>query len=184
MPSTPSRVVHDLVVEAGEKTPTEDAAEVHLLCGLPAAGKSTVARQLDQTRPAVRFTLDEWMLRLHALPYDDPQYAELSGRCQELIWSTAQQVLFNGVDVVLDWNQWSRRRRAHWRDKALRAGHGVRLHHVDVPVEVAVERARRRGADGSQQWTHDLDAAGIHHLARLFERPTEDEGLPITHVGP
>ncbi|NJC23977.1 putative kinase [Arthrobacter pigmenti] len=37
---------------------------VHLLCGLNGAGKTTYARQLEHELPAVRFSLDEWMLHL------------------------------------------------------------------------------------------------------------------------
>lgn len=38
---------------------------VHLLCGLPGAGKTTLARRLEAGLPAIRFSLDEWMLRLY-----------------------------------------------------------------------------------------------------------------------
>lgn len=47
-------------------------AEVHLLAGLNGSGKTTHARRLEKTVPAVRFTLDEWMLRLHDMKFDDP----------------------------------------------------------------------------------------------------------------
>jgi hypothetical protein len=46
--------------------------------------------------PAVRFTLDEWMLRLHNLRYDDPAYPALAESCKSLIWDTALQVLRAG----------------------------------------------------------------------------------------
>jgi predicted kinase len=86
-------------------------ASVHLLAGLNGAGKSTHARRLERACPAVRFTLDEWMLRLHQVCYNDPRYPALAERCKDLIWDTALQVLATGTDVVLDWNQWSRARR-------------------------------------------------------------------------
>ena len=41
------------------------APTVHLLCGLNGAGKTTLARSLEASLPAVRFSLDDWMLRLH-----------------------------------------------------------------------------------------------------------------------
>jgi predicted kinase len=50
------------------------APRVHLLAGLNGAGKTTFARHLEADLPAVRFTLDEWLLRLHGLRYDDPRY--------------------------------------------------------------------------------------------------------------
>ncbi|MBZ2197071.1 AAA family ATPase [Occultella gossypii] len=41
------------------------AVRVHLLYGLAGSGKSTLARALAADGRAVRFTLDEWMLRLY-----------------------------------------------------------------------------------------------------------------------
>jgi hypothetical protein len=157
-----------------------DGARVHLLAGLNGAGKTTYARSLERQLPAVRFTLDEWMLRLYRLRYDDPAYPAAAESCKELIWDVARQVLSAGTDVVLDWNQWSRARRSVWRDRAVEAGHRILLHYVDVPLDVAVERAEQRGRSGDPG-AHVLDAAGVRHLAGIFETPSPDEGLEL-HV--
>ncbi|NCT91870.1 ATP-binding protein [Cellulomonas sp. APG4] len=156
---------------------------VHLLAGLNGAGKTTHARRLEAEGPAVRFTLDEWMLRLHGLSYEDPRYPELSERCRRLIWDVALQVLATGTDVVLDWNLWSRDRRERWRDEALSAGYRPVLHHVAVPLETALGRAEHRRCAGDET-SHALTAEGVRHLARLFEPPTADEGLEIRVVSP
>jgi hypothetical protein len=113
------------IVAMTRSTPT-----VHLLAGLNGAGKTTHARRLERDCPAVRFTLDEWMLRLYQLRYDDPRHPELAERCKDLIWATAQQVPAAGTDVVLDSNQWSRTHRATWRDKAMAAGYHPVLHYL------------------------------------------------------
>jgi len=160
--------------------PRSEGATVHLLAGLNGAGKSTHARRLQQELPAVRFTLDEWMLRLYQLSYDDPGYPGLSERCQNLIWDVAQQVLSSGTDVVLDWNLWSRQRRRTWRDAVVAAGHHPVLHHLRVPVETAVQRVERRRREGVAV-AHVLDADAVRHLARLFEAPTAQEGIEL-HV--
>jgi predicted kinase len=157
---------------------TASRPSVLLLAGLPGAGKTTSARQLEHDRPAVRFTLDEWMLRLHGLRFDEPEYAERLGPCQEVIWQTAAQVLAAGVDVVLDWNQWSRDRRALWTERARAGGHAVTLFWIDVPVEVAIDRAQGRTAE----FAHRVDGHGVRHLASLFEPPTNDEGIETVRV--
>ena len=110
-------------------------ATVHLLVGLNGAGKTTHARRLEQDLPAARFSLDERMIRAHGLPYDDPAYPALAEAEQEEIWQEALLVLARGTDVVLDWNQWSRSRRAQWRERARVAGCGVVVHHVRAPLE-------------------------------------------------
>lgn len=151
---------------------------VHLLCGLNGAGKTTYAQRLATESLAVRFTLDEWMLRLHGLPYDDPRYAAKAERCKEIIWDVTVQVLAVGVDVVLDWNQWSRERRALWRDKIVAAGHRPVLHYLQVPVETAIARADDRNRAEVRD-AHVLDADAIRHLSEIFEPPTSQEGLEL-----
>ena len=161
--------------------PDPTSATVHLLAGLNGAGKSTFARRLEQECPAVRFTLDEWMLRLHQLSYDDPRYPELAERCQDLIWDVAKQVLVTGTDVVLDWNLWSCARRETWRDKVVASGHHPVLHYLRVPVDTAIRQAGRRRREGVAN-AHDLDADAVRHLARLFEAPTAGEGIELRVV--
>lgn len=48
---------------------------VHVMYGLAGSGKSTLARQLCAEGCAVRFTLDEWMLRLYpGLDFESREY--------------------------------------------------------------------------------------------------------------
>jgi predicted kinase len=153
-----------------------------LLCGLNGAGKTTYARRLAEARGAVRFSLDEWLLMLHpGIRYDAPEYGQLAERGKLLIWDVAGQVLALEHDVILDWNSWSRARRATWGDRARAAGYEVMLHYVVVPLDVAIARAERRAA-ADLAGAHRLDAAAVRHLAALFEAPTADEGLPIVIV--
>jgi predicted kinase len=151
---------------------------VHLLCGLVGVGKTTLARQIAHERDAVRFSLDAWMLRLYGrLRYDDPVYVSRLDGCKALIWDTACQVLTTGHDVVLDWNQWSRERRAEWASAAMQVGATPVLHFVDVSLDTAIARAASRSA--SDPFSHDLDEAGVRHMATIFETPTDEEGIEI-----
>lgn len=159
----------------------EKSPRVHLLAGLNGAGKTTYARHLAAELPAVLFTPDEWMLRLYDLPYDDPGYGDLTRSCRELIWDVAVQVLANGLDVVLDWNCWSRAQRADWSSRAGAHGYRTTLHYLQVPVETAIARAAARAAAGAR-WAHALDAAAIRHGAGLFEEPGQSEGIELNLV--
>ena len=98
--------------------------------GSAGSGKTTYARKLELELPGVTFTLDEWMLRLHGLSYDDPRYPALAQACKCLIWDTAHQVLTTGVDVILDWNQWSRARRSEWGSRAIEQGYRPVIHYI------------------------------------------------------
>jgi predicted kinase len=159
----------------------EASPRVHLLAGLNGAGKTTYARRLEAELPGVRFTLDEWMLRLYSFRYDDPAYPALAEVCRGLIWDTARQVLAAGVDVILDWNLWSRARRQRWTSLAIEHGYVPVLHYIRVPVETAIGRAERRAAQGTVS-AHALDAAGVRHLWSIFEEPAEEENLELRIV--
>jgi predicted kinase len=152
--------------------------EIHLMCGLVAAGKTTLARQLARELPAVRLSRDEWMLRLYGGRHDDPAYVERLVPCTELMWDVALAIVTVGSSVVLDWNFWSRERRRGARQRATTAGVGLQLHWLDVPVEIAAERARRRLGDRPAD-AHEIDEDGVRHFASIFEAPEEAEGIPV-----
>lgn len=152
--------------------------EVHLLAGLNGSGKTAFARELEVSLPGVRFTLDEWMLRLHQLEFDHPDYPAAAARCRELIWTTAVNVLRAGAPVILDWNLWSRARRAEWWNRACAVGAPCVLHYVNVPINVAIIRAAARVDPAA----HTLAATDIRHLAGLFEPPSATEGFALHEV--
>jgi predicted kinase len=166
-----------------DRDQTHALPRVHLLCGLVGAGKTTYARRLAVELPAVRFSLDEWMLRLFDLRYDDPRYAARLDACISLIWDTAMQVLRLGDDVVLDWNQWNAERRQEWRRRAETAGYGVLLHYLDVSLDTAIKQAKERAAEGVPG-SHHIDEADVRHFLTIFQPPTSDEGIAIVAVSP
>ena len=150
----------------------------YLMCGLVAAGKTTLARQLAEELPTLRFSRDEWMIRLYGLPYDNPQYVEHSDPCTELMWDVAVEALRLGVNVILDLNHWSRRRRADALDRARTAGFDAVVHFLDVPIDTAIRRARHRLSTAAAN-AHRIDEAAVRHFATIFEQPTDDECLKI-----
>src|SRR4051812_17794342 len=85
--------------------PRVGPAVVHLMVGLPGAGKTTRARELETGAPALRLTPDEWQIALFGdrNPLDERdlvegKLVELGMRAVELGMRAAEL----GVDVVLD----------------------------------------------------------------------------------
>src|ERR1700750_3129207 len=99
-------------------------ARLILTCGLPGAGKTTLARQLAADRRAVRLTKDEWLFALGSTPWDAPAQA----RVEHQRWQLAQEILRLGMSVVLDFGLWARIERDEMRSVARRLGVGVELH--------------------------------------------------------
>ena len=154
-------------------------AKAHAMCGLVCSGKTTVARRLAEELPALRVTRDEWMLRLYGLRrHDDPEYVAAIPRCTELMWEVAGQALSLGVRVILDWNHWSRERRADSRERAASAGVDLIVHYVDVPLELAIAQAKARLAAGDP-YAHSIDERGVRHFATVLEPPDRSEGIEV-----
>lgn len=145
------------------------------MCGLPAAGKTTAGRQLERDHNAVRLTLDEWMLQLYPLRYDEPAYADAASRCKALMLDLADRVLQLGISVILDWNHWSRSARADASRWAGERGAALTVVYVDVPVQVAIAQAAAR----ADELAHHLDAASVRHATTYLEVPEETEGVHI-----
>src|SRR5271154_4620915 len=118
-----------------------------LICGLPASGKSTLARRLAPNISAIRLDKDEWATQLGADLWDE----EFRVRLEHQLWVLSQDLLAQGQSVILEWGHWARAERDEKRLGARALGVGVEVHYLKVPVEVLIERAAHRTTSG--EWT-------------------------------
>ena len=138
-----------------------------LLCGLPASGKTTLARELADAYGAVRFNPDEWELALDVDPFDEGFQARLEAE----FWELTQRLLVLGTSVVLEWGFWARSERDEKREAARTLGVAVELRFLDAPHDELVRRVVARHAAGGVAITES-------HMERyrgIFELPTDDE---------
>lgn len=148
----------------------EPRPTLYVLFGLPAAGKTTHARALEEDARALRLTPDEWMLPLFGEPDADGRRDVLEGR---LVW-LALRVLSLGVSVIADFGVWSRDERSALRWLAADAGAECRL--VYLPVEEAEQQRREtaRRVD-SVPATVALDPVALRRSRAQFEEPDPGE---------
>jgi predicted kinase len=143
-----------------------------LICGLPASGKSTLARQLAPKIPAIRLDKDGWATQLGADLWDE----EFRVRLEHRLWVLSQDLLARGQSVILEWGHWARVERDEKRLGARALGVGVELHYLDAPLEELIERAERRNASG--EWTASpMTRAHFERWATIFQPPDEEEIL-------
>ena len=138
-----------------------------LLCGLPASGKTTLARELAQAYGAVRLDADEWKLVLGIDPFDDAARIRLESQLLAL----TERLLELGTTVILEWGFWARVERDELRQLARSLGAAVELRYIEVPFEELVRRVEERTANGGIPITAD-------HMATyrsVFEPPTDEE---------
>src|SRR5688500_17975761 len=93
-------------------------ATLFLICGLPGAGKPTLAKHLEHARPALRLSPDEWIAALLADASDRAELDRLRSPIESIQWEIAKRVLALGIDVVLEWGFWSRDERMYYRSQA------------------------------------------------------------------
>ena len=143
-----------------------------LICGLPASGKSTLARQLALEIPAVRLDKDGWATQLGADLWDE----EFRMRLEHQQWVLSQDLLAQGQSVILEWGHWARVERDEKRLGARALGVGVELYYLDAPLDELIERAQRRNASGELS-ASPMSRAHFERWATIFQPPDEEEFL-------
>jgi predicted kinase len=138
-----------------------------LLCGLPASGKTTLARRLAESYRAVRLNLDEWEFALGVDPFDEAFQTRLEGQ----FWELTQRLLELGTSVILEWGFWARSERDEKRDAARRLGVAVELRFLDAPYDELVRRVVARHMAGGIAIT----ASHMERYRETFQPPTPDE---------
>lgn len=138
-----------------------------LLCGLPASGKTMLAREIADAYGAVRFNLDEWELALGMDPFD----AEFQVRLEAQFSRLTERLLALGTSVILEWGFWAREERDEKRELGRSLGAAVELRFLDVPHEELVRRVVDRHANGGLAITE----SHMDEYRGIFQPPTEDE---------
>jgi len=161
---------------------------IHLVCGPIGAGKTTLAHQLAEEHGAIRFSEDEWLKQLF-VP-DAPEGlmnepAEVIAtwamdkyqRCRGQIWLVFQQLLEQGVSVVLDGAAANKTQRDLIRQKASDHGVGFQLHYVTADPEIRKTRVLERNSVQGETYSLDVTEGMIDLMEAFFEAPEDDELL-------
>ena len=137
-----------------------------IVCGLPGSGKTTLAKKMGSSFPAIRFSADEWMDALSINLHDEKKRAEIEG----LQWKLAQELLALGLVVIIEWGTWGRSERDALRLGARALGAAVELHYLPVPVDVLFDRIQRRGMENPP-----IERDEVLRWFEVFQIPTPEE---------
>jgi predicted kinase len=163
------------------------AATLILMVGLPAAGKTTRARELAATHKALRLTPDHWMIPLFGNSIGDFQRPGgerwvLEGR----LISVALQALRLGTSVVLDYGLWGRDERSALRWLARSAGAACQVVYLPVDKDVQLARIAHR-QETTPHLTFPMSEADVDAWRPQFQVPDaaelDGEEIPAPPAG-
>ena len=149
-------------------------ATLYLLCGLPGAGKTTLAKELEQSPATMRLTPDEWLGELLTDAGDKPALDRLREPVEAMQWELAKKLLRLEINVVLDWGFWTRAKRAWYRREAALIGAQVVTHFLAAPREELWARLAARNMNLSVGTFH-VSEAELNGWLPHYEPPAADE---------
>jgi len=160
-------------------------ALLHLISGLPGAGKSTYAQQLQLRTGAVVFTLDRFLITMFGR-YDVPdvggeEHVRRVLACREVIWMSAEKLLVHGSDVILDDGYFLREHRRKVIDSAAALGATAKIHFIDTPLD----EIRKRLADRNRNlpvYNFAIEPGTLEGCLRLFETPSDADAAEVIVV--
>lgn len=146
----------------------------HIIIGFIGSGKTTFARRLERETGAIRFTKDEWMVRLFGNTPPKDKFEEYDGRMTALARDMALTCLKAGASVIIDEGFWEREQRDEIRQRVRMAGALPILYYLEVPLEIMKARTLRRSENPPAD-SFTIDEESFDHYWKLFQPPDKGE---------
>ncbi len=146
-------------------------ATLFIVCGLPGAGKTTLAKKIEESLSAIRMSADDWMSALSINLHAEEQRAKI----EALQWALAKRLLSLGQNVVIEWGAWAKSERDTFRTQARALGARVELYFLSAALEELFARIQQRNMEDPpiewaavQKWADILEAPAAAEMA-LFD---------------
>ena len=151
-------------------------ARLHLICGLPGAGKTTLARRLEADLPGLRLSPDEWLIRIGGprLSPDGTSNGPTRDAVEGIQFELGLRLVGEGLNVILENGFWTRAERDGLRARAKDAGVPVTMHYVHAPIDELRRRLEQRNAN-LPPGTYPISDEVLELALRWFQAPSEDE---------
>ena len=155
-------------------------ATLHFICGKAGAGKTTLARALGKSVPAIAFCEDEWIVSLGFEIRSLADFTTASTKIRNVIGPLAIDLLRLGTSVVFDFAGNTPRHRQWVRRLFEAAGADHCLHVIEATDEVALAGIHRRNEEKPPGvfWGEVSDET-FHAVTAHFAPPQPHEGFLI-----
>jgi predicted kinase len=122
-----------------------------VLCGISGSGKSTKVSQLRKAGlEFVELNRDEWRWKLHTNDVPDWSKYKFTDKKEKAVNEKIEELFTKAVadmmPIIVSNTNLNLKDHNYWKQKALDAGYDFEVQYVDVTLEDALKRDRRRGA--------------------------------------
>jgi predicted kinase len=150
----------------------------HIIIGFIGSGKTTFARKLEKETGAVRFTKDEWMVRLFGTTPPKEKFEEYDNKMASLATDMALKCLKAGIDVIIDEGFWVKEQRDEIREKVKKVGAIPKVYYLEVPFEFMKARTLKRSENPPVD-SFTIDEESFDHYWKFFQPPDKDEEFTL-----
>lgn len=149
-----------------------------MVSGQIGSGKTTYSKHLEDKTGAIRFSPDEWMLKLYPFEISNEEFDYYFFICCGLAWDTAKKLIKKDLDIILDFGFWTKAGRKDYINKVKDMGLEYKLFYIYCSEEIIRERIRKRNEAKPEGCFHISDEA-FNYFSPGFEPPSQDENFEL-----
>lgn len=150
---------------------------IYLIVGLPGAGKTTRAKELEVSESALRLTPDDWQMAV--FDGDSPtqwrsrERADQRDRIEGKLVEVGMRAAQLGINVVFDFGLWGKDERSalRWIARSL----GVDAQVVYLPIDYEEQRRRITDRCETEPGQFQMSDAELKRWQVQFQAPDQEE---------
>jgi predicted kinase len=146
-----------------------------------ASGKTTLARQLAETIPAVLICEDEWLSTISDGEIKSlEEYLKYSARLRKILTSHIRHLLNLGVSVVLDFPS-NRPQDRQWVRSMFESANADHVLHVLLASDLECKKRLKQRNENKPEGLYwaTVTEGEFEAITKYFVPPTEEEGFRI-----
>lgn len=159
-------------------------AEIILLCGKVAAGKTTYAKALAKQQRAVILSIDDLIVTLRDHCEGPTVLRDQEGAIRAYFCTLGEQLLAQGISCIIDHGHWTRDARRQVIDYCEQRGLAYRIVLLECPWEIRRQRllARNAALKKSNERAYVIDEAQCLRFDTWFEALSEEEAAHAQRI--
>ena len=149
---------------------------MYLIAGFIGSGKTTFSKKLESETEALRFTKDEWVIKVLGNNPKTDNFAKVDDFLTNLATDVALKCADHGVDVIIDDGFWFKKQRDDVIKRINDIGANVKGYYLRCPRNILEQRTLKRSKQISDN-SFEIDKEMFAKYYLSFQEPSPDEGF-------